>query len=384
MQVNILRRTISSSLLILALLFASSAPAQAYTIVLRSGERIEIPDSFGVTATTLTYEVATRINRTILLNSVDISATERANNEAPGSLSRRNEASHRKADDEQISFPVAPPNAARTTAVKSSTLTNRDLESLRLRGKASGRAYELQRRELPPESRAAADKRAADELRFMREVQTQNDEQRAEAEIFWRTRAAGLREEFAGLDAELNYWRARLAEATTSTLTSLATPATTLIGIPPFASTYNLGGIAVSSQSGRLNHGTASTVTTITTSRSSSFGAQLGGRINFGGRSRAAAGRPRGAISLNGAYLRRDVRGARATQYSSSIFDGNTYGYVAPFGGYPYQTYGGYDSGNLRERIRELEAAHGRLLARRRLLEEEARRAGASPGWLRQ
>lgn len=367
--------------LICALLLASSSVASAYTIVLRNGNRVEVPNEFRVTETTLTYEIAPRIYRTILLNSVDIPATERANNEASGSLLHKSLVSSQKTDAAQTSSRAAPPSTARITARRNPTLTNRDLESLRIRAQASGRAYELQRRGLPAESRAAADKRAAAELRFMREVEAQLDEEKAEAEIFWRTRAAGLREEFAGLDAELNYWRTLLAEASTSSLNSLATHATTLIGIPHIATPNNFGGVIVGSRPfGRSNVNNFSTV--ISTS-GSTFGAQLGARFNLGGRARLNVGSPRAAVRLNSGYLRRDVRGVRASHRSSTIFNNNTFGYVAPFGGYLYQTYGGYEIGNMRERIRELEAARQRLVARHRLLEEEARRAGASPGWLR-
>jgi hypothetical protein len=381
----------SFSILVLLplLLLASSTTAHAYTVVLRSGERVEIPDNFGITNTTLTYEIAPHINRTILLNSVDIAATEQANKEQPGSLLRRIEQSLIESDDrESLSTRrQAPPSRAPRATIQAApnsrpTLTNKDLEAMRARGQASGLAYELQRRALPVESRDATAKRNAAELQLMREAQAQSDEQTAESEILWRTRAAGLREEFASLDAELNYWRTRLAEASTSSLTSLATPATTLIGVPPLATPYNYGGVVVGSHIGRPNFGNS---TTIISTRDSTFGIQIGGRINLGGHSDSArthSGRNRNSISLNGGYLRRDVRGVRATQHSS-IYNGYTFGYVAPFGGYPYQPYAGYDLVNMRERIRELEAARVRLVARRRLLEEEARRAGASPGWLR-
>src|SRR5205085_2443135 len=42
-----------------------------------------------------------------------------------------------------------------------------------------------------------------------------------------------------------------------------------------------------------------------------------------------------------------------------------------------------YDQANLINRLHELEAARAGLQARWRVLEEDARRAGAQPGWLR-
>src|SRR5947209_168222 len=63
--------------------------ASAYTIVLKDGRQIKIPDNFVVTETTLTYEVAQDITVTIQMATVNIPATERANNEPSGSLLQR-------------------------------------------------------------------------------------------------------------------------------------------------------------------------------------------------------------------------------------------------------------------------------------------------------
>ncbi len=54
----------------------------AYTVVMRDGRRVEIPNEFTVTNSTLTYEVGNGFQITIQLTTVDIAATERANNEA--------------------------------------------------------------------------------------------------------------------------------------------------------------------------------------------------------------------------------------------------------------------------------------------------------------
>src|SRR5215216_4975577 len=61
----------------------------AYTVVLRGGRRVEIPATFTVTKWTLTYEAAPGINVTLQISTIDIAATERANNEPPGALLRR-------------------------------------------------------------------------------------------------------------------------------------------------------------------------------------------------------------------------------------------------------------------------------------------------------
>src|SRR5215204_5846941 len=61
----------------------------AYTVVMRDGRRVEIPNEFTVTNSTLTYEVSNGFQVTIQLNTVDIAATERANGEAQGAFRRK-------------------------------------------------------------------------------------------------------------------------------------------------------------------------------------------------------------------------------------------------------------------------------------------------------
>src|SRR5882762_11322079 len=63
--------------------------ANAYTVIMRGGRRIEIPAQFVVTPATLTYKVTEGIQITIPMEAIDIPATEKANNEAPGSLLKR-------------------------------------------------------------------------------------------------------------------------------------------------------------------------------------------------------------------------------------------------------------------------------------------------------
>ena len=65
----------------------------AYTVVLRDGRRVEIPNEFTVTNSTLTYDVGNGIQVTLQLNTVDIAATERANGEARGALLNKANAS---------------------------------------------------------------------------------------------------------------------------------------------------------------------------------------------------------------------------------------------------------------------------------------------------
>src|SRR5436190_24166405 len=73
-------------LAIISVVLAICVTASAYTLVLRDGRRIEIPDEFILSRTTLTYEISPGFNQTMLLTLVDIPATERANRETAGSF----------------------------------------------------------------------------------------------------------------------------------------------------------------------------------------------------------------------------------------------------------------------------------------------------------
>src|ERR1041384_3311291 len=83
------RLKVVRSLAVFAFLFAYAIAASAYTVVMRGGKRIEIPSTFSVTNSTLTYEVSPGIQVTLATAAIDIPATEKANNELPGSFLRR-------------------------------------------------------------------------------------------------------------------------------------------------------------------------------------------------------------------------------------------------------------------------------------------------------
>ncbi len=53
------------------LLMVLAVAAGAYTVVYRDGRRVDVPNSFVVTQTAFTYEVAPGINRTIQLVLAD-------------------------------------------------------------------------------------------------------------------------------------------------------------------------------------------------------------------------------------------------------------------------------------------------------------------------
>ena len=77
---------LTKPIFLVVLLIALANAATAYTVVFRDGHQVETPSGFTLTPTTFTYEAAPGINRTVQLVLIDVAATERANNEAPGSF----------------------------------------------------------------------------------------------------------------------------------------------------------------------------------------------------------------------------------------------------------------------------------------------------------
>jgi hypothetical protein len=122
---SIFKRAFSMTFLI----FVTWTMASAYTIVFYGGKRVEIPDNFIVTSNAVIYEAAPDVNISYLLKSIDIPATERANNDSVGSFLGRTGA-HR----------VEPPPSTAMTQKATRTITNRDLEpyqSARVRSEAT-------------------------------------------------------------------------------------------------------------------------------------------------------------------------------------------------------------------------------------------------------
>ena len=159
-------------------LFLTVSVVNAYTLVMRDGRRVEIPNEFTVTNSTLTYDVGNGIQVTVQLNTVDIGETERANRETKGSFLRK--ATAPKAD-------VGPaPQTRRTGAGRS--ITNTELEKFRLARVES----ENQRKALGlPSLEDRQRQTAAIEDRTMEQVRSMQ----AQEEAYWRGRADALRAE---------------------------------------------------------------------------------------------------------------------------------------------------------------------------------------------
>ena len=192
----------TSRVVVAALVLAFSAvSASAYTLVMRDGRRVQIPDNFTVTSAAVIYEVGSGIQISVQLSSLNIPATERANGEAAGSfLLKANEPA------------VAPsaPSQGRTKADRS--ITNADLEGYRRARLASERAYEKRRRELnlPSLEQQRRDLAGVEARTY---AQLRNTRGQAEAgESYWRERASALRTEVAVNDAQIDFVRTRLAE----------------------------------------------------------------------------------------------------------------------------------------------------------------------------
>ena len=301
--------------------------ACAYTVVLRSGRRVEVPANFIVTKLTLTYETAPGINITLLMPSIDIQATERANNEPAGALLQR-----------AAQQAITKTKAATTRPVRRE-LTKQDIEAARQARQRSEQEYERRRIELGLPSLEETRQRTEEETKRLSETAWQSGVEEAEAEAYWRMRSTQLRTEIAALDAQVNYVRARLAE----------TPEYTGFGNYGFIS-----GVApgfhprqprvrfpvVTGNSGFM--------------RGNNQGIQGAGFLAFGGATQAQ-------IQLNAGLVSRSF-GRRGIIRS---------GIVAPSGIYLGTPYSSYDYSGERANLIY------------RLLEEEARRAGALPGWLR-
>ena len=176
--------------LFLAALFLifSVSVVSAYTVVMRDGRRVEIPNEFTVTNSTLTYDVGNGIQITIQLNTVDVVSTERVNGESQGSLLQRVTASR---------VPVESASQTRSTGAGRS-ITNADLEKYRsARVESEKRREELGIPSLEDRQRevAAIDERTMEQVRSMR----------AQEEAYLRSRADALRA-MAANEAQFAAW----------------------------------------------------------------------------------------------------------------------------------------------------------------------------------
>jgi hypothetical protein len=164
-------------LVVVLFLFLTASAASAYTVIMRDGRRVEIPNEFTVTNSTLTYEVSNGFQVTIQLNAVDVKATERANGQQAGALLQR------------AGAPKSVP-APQTRARAGRSITNQELEVYRkARVENETRRAELGLPSVEQRQREVADidERTLEQVRSMR----------AQEETYWRTRAEAARAEMA-------------------------------------------------------------------------------------------------------------------------------------------------------------------------------------------
>jgi hypothetical protein len=316
-------------------LVLTATVASAYTLVMRNGRRLEIPNEFTISGSTLTFTAGPGIQITHQLSGIDIAATERANREAPGSFLARASA------PPQV---VAPQGQTQPRAQRS--ITNRDLEGYRRARIESELAYEKRRKELglpSAEQRrtefAALEQRTHEQLLSMRAADQSGEE-------YWRSRASALRTEEATTLAQMDYVRQRLEEVSSAQSS----------GVLPIANTF--GGSFLNFPFPNQN-GFGSLLNS---------GLTIG--INTGNRNTGHRRFNRGRFN--------PFRGNRGRFID--VFGGNVWGL-------PYQNYQPYDysyeRAELATQLDELQMRNASLRVRWRELEEEARRAGAYPGWLR-
>lgn len=175
--------------------------ANAYTLVLRSGRHVNVPEDFRVTPAAVIYEASPGFSVTVWLTNVDVAATERANAEPAGSFAKRikQEAGERPAARAQGAL-----KAERHTAPK--VITNKDLEASRLRREAQEAEYERTRRERGMPSKQELQRRFEEQDRRLSELVRQTEAERSEAEL------EALRSELVNVRRELNELSVRLSQ----------------------------------------------------------------------------------------------------------------------------------------------------------------------------
>lgn len=307
-------RSVSAMTLLLLLVISASA----YTVVMRNGRRVEIPEKFTVTRTTLTYEVSPGMQITLQMQAINVGATERANGEQPGALLRRVQPS--------ISSLTAASTSYITGAAR--TITNKDLQAAKERRVRSEVAYDRRVKQLGLPTLEESRQRAAEESAVLGAQLREIRAGRSEEEQYWRSRASALRGEMAAVDAEIEYVGARIDQYP--------------------------------------NPNSNNTLTSVTTYPLYGYGRRRQRRNDTG------VFDPWG--SRDGYYDPR-YRGPYGWGTNTGVIMNGPYGQ-----GYDYS----YERSQLVTRFNELAGKRAGLRARWRDLEQEARRAGASPGWLRE
>jgi hypothetical protein len=184
-------------LTVLVLVFGA-ASASAYTIVMRDGRRVEIPNNFMVTSSTLTYEISDGMQVTMQLNTVDVAATERANGEATGSFLLKTNAAR----------PIVQPVSQVAPVRAQRSITNADLEQFRRARIENEQAYERTRKELGlPSMEERRREVAGIQERTLEQVRNMRKQQEMEQEALWRSRMESWRQQIGARSAQFGFDR---------------------------------------------------------------------------------------------------------------------------------------------------------------------------------
>jgi len=333
-------------LIVVSVVVLASVTASAYTIVMRDGRRLSIPDNFVVTKLTLTYSLGDQFQKTLLLVTVDIPATERANNEPAGSFLNRAQ-------------PSAQPQAATRSRRAQRSITNQQLQSFQAKRLAFEASYEQRRKELGLPSKEELRQQAQEQVDRTAEAVSEIRAREQENERYWRERSSGLRADLASTNSQIDFVRARLNEL----------PAFPTVGfVPSLPFGAPLSPFNNFSQTA-FTPGFRSNLARPNVFRSPD---RISNRPNPGHRS---FGGSRFGARYGGGFARFNV--------GTPGFGNNS---ILPFnsfiGGFPSQDFS-YERQELILQLNDLLSERAGLQARWRDLEEEARRAGAYPGWLR-
>ena len=192
------------------LFFLLPIAANAYTLVLRSGRHVTVPDDFRVTPAAITYEVSPGFWVTVWLSNVDVAATERANAEPAGDFAKRI-----SREPEGSGVPVLAPQAGRAERRGArKVVTNRELEPARLRREAQEKEYERTRRGRGLPSKEEMQRRVEEQDRWLREWARQREAERLKAELeALRSELAEARRRLGELSLQLSHQTAAQAAA---------------------------------------------------------------------------------------------------------------------------------------------------------------------------
>ncbi len=200
------RGGVSSGLLfrvgLAALLFlVLPVAASAYTLVLRSGRHVTVPDDFKVTPAAVVYEASPGFSVTVWLSNIDFAATERVNGEPAGNFARR-----LRQGPAGAAAPAPSPEATQTgRRAGRKVVTNQELEPSRLRREAQEEEYERTRRERGMPSREELRQRLEEHDRRLHEIVVQMEAERVEAELeSLRAELANVRRQLGELGVQLS------------------------------------------------------------------------------------------------------------------------------------------------------------------------------------